>query len=112
MGFRITSGKGFHVSFDNGWIVSAQFGPGDYCDNRYKNMTDEQAGRVGCKDACVALFRPDGKLFDFRSSGRYDGTALEAVYMKAELFARLLHEASMLGFKGPSAPLARLINGG
>jgi len=32
--FRITQGKGFQVTFDNGWTVSVQFGPGNYCENR------------------------------------------------------------------------------
>lgn len=31
--FRITRGKGFHVSFPNGYTVSVQFGPGNYCDH-------------------------------------------------------------------------------
>ncbi len=26
-GFRITGKKGFHVTFENGWTVSVQFGP-------------------------------------------------------------------------------------
>jgi len=32
--FRITEGKGFHMSFDNGLTVSVQWGYGNYSDNR------------------------------------------------------------------------------
>src|SRR5262245_38291883 len=32
-GFSISGRKGFHVTFDNGWTVSVQFGGGNYCDN-------------------------------------------------------------------------------
>jgi hypothetical protein len=30
---HITSGKGFHLSFDNGYTLSIQIGPSNYCDN-------------------------------------------------------------------------------
>jgi hypothetical protein len=30
--FRITGGKGFHMYFANGHLVSVQWGPGNYCD--------------------------------------------------------------------------------
>lgn len=29
----ISSHKGFHLSFENGWTVSVQFGPGNYCEH-------------------------------------------------------------------------------
>ena len=31
--FKITHGKGFHMTFENGVTVSVQFGAGNYCDN-------------------------------------------------------------------------------
>jgi hypothetical protein len=31
--FKITDSKGFHITFDNGYTVSVQFGAGNYCDN-------------------------------------------------------------------------------
>lgn len=30
---RITEGKGFHLEFDNGYVISVQIGPGNYSDN-------------------------------------------------------------------------------
>lgn len=32
-GFKITGVKGFHITFENGWTVSVQFGGGNYSDN-------------------------------------------------------------------------------
>ena len=32
-GFKICDQKGFHVTFENGWTISAQFGRGNYADN-------------------------------------------------------------------------------
>jgi hypothetical protein len=31
--FDITNGKGFHMTFANGWTISVQFGGGSYCDH-------------------------------------------------------------------------------
>lgn len=38
MTFRITGGKGFHITFENGYTVSVQFGPGNYCDHRNEDF--------------------------------------------------------------------------
>ena len=35
--FKITEGKGFHITFANGYTVSVQFGPDNYCDHYHKN---------------------------------------------------------------------------
>ena len=35
--FEITTNKGFHMTFENGWTVSVQWGAGSYSSNR--NMT-------------------------------------------------------------------------
>lgn len=42
--FCITAGKGFHITFENGWTVSVQWGPGNYCDHHrtpFGTMTRE-----------------------------------------------------------------------
>ena len=36
--FEVTTGKGFHVTFENGWTVSVQFGPGNFCDNYHMRV--------------------------------------------------------------------------
>lgn len=68
-GFRITSGKGFHMSFRNGYSVSVQFGRGNYGDNYEMGMdlrtpedfiaADRAAGERGSMTAEVAVFGPN-----------------------------------------------------
>jgi hypothetical protein len=33
--FRSCQNKGFQITFDNGWTVSVQFGPGNYCEHHH-----------------------------------------------------------------------------
>ena len=65
-GFRITGGCGFHVTFENDFTVSVQFGPGHYCANRsLKIGTDELAiGKDGSPNAEVAAWGPNGEFLD------------------------------------------------
>ena len=51
--FQITDGRGFHITFPNGITVSTQFGPGHYCENRYKEFKSFDGS-----DTCeVAIWR-------------------------------------------------------
>ena len=40
--FSNSRGSGFHLTFDNNWTVSVQFGGGHYCDNYTKNWNFAQ----------------------------------------------------------------------
>ena len=65
-GLKITDCKGFHLSFDNGLIISVQFGYGNYCgnrfDNRYlRNRMREYNIECECPDAEVAIFKTNSK---------------------------------------------------
>lgn len=63
-GFRITDGRGFQVTFENGWTVSVQFGPGNYCENKSMAIgrDDALAGKRGSLDAETAVWGPDGQF--------------------------------------------------
>ena len=39
--FKITQGKGFHMTFANGWTVSVQWGAGNYCQNYNAHPSDK-----------------------------------------------------------------------
>jgi len=39
--FKITEGKGFHMTFANGWTVSVQWGSGNYCQNYNARPSDK-----------------------------------------------------------------------
>ncbi len=73
--FTITEGKGFCIKFDNGWEVSIQFGPFNYCQNRCSRFVDPSIIRrhdVSCDDAEIAVFTPCGKN-DYRNLTKAKG---------------------------------------
>lgn len=67
------SNRGFHLTFENGWTVSVQFGPGHYCEHHgslgdYQSMLAPM--RTGdhtwqSKDAEVAAWDADNNWFNF-----------------------------------------------
>lgn len=62
--FRITDGKGFGITFANGWAISVQFGPGNYCENYDDDYRrKEESGRRGSDDAEIAIIDPNGGFF-------------------------------------------------
>lgn len=68
-GFNIYKGSGFHITFHNGWTVSVQFGPGNYCDNY--NLEDFLPVMKGEKElpasasAEIAAWDKNGEWYDF-----------------------------------------------
>ena len=68
--FSICDGKGFRITFENGWTISVQFGPGNYCDNYNMSfMPDPKeasrtAGENGSTTAECAVLNPSGSLVD------------------------------------------------
>ena len=68
-GFRLTDGKGFHITFKNGWTISVQFGPGNYCDNYNMDImsfrSSKDYGRVESFTAEIAFWGPDGEMQKF-----------------------------------------------
>lgn len=92
--FRITDKKGFHVSFANGYTVSVQFGPGNYCDNYDRRIRndDEISGQDGSNTAELAVFSPERKLIPL--PGR-DGDNV-AGYQTPEKMLELMNWAASL----------------
>lgn len=83
---RITDGKGFGMSFDNGWAVSVQFGYGSYADNYdgpngqrvddYRER-NRMCGELGSRTAECAVFNANKEMielpaFMFEDSGYRD----------------------------------------
>ena len=57
---RITDCKGFHFTFENGWTISVQFGPGSYCDNYdmgFEPASYKKAGEEGSSTAEIAIWK-------------------------------------------------------
>ena len=76
--FQITEGKGFFLSFPNGWGVSVQFGAGNYGDHRGNQRADHnepggpgfEAARRGVftsTTAEVAACHTDSRWYDFEA---------------------------------------------
>lgn len=61
---------GFHMTFDNGYTVSVQWGPHNYCENRGLDKEGGyrerllHAGRLGCETCEVAVWDRDGRWLD------------------------------------------------
>lgn len=70
--FGITEGKGFYITFKNGYTVSVQFGGGNYCDN-YRNETSTEAniesGKLGSNTAECAVWADDGLFLRYGDWG-------------------------------------------
>lgn len=60
--FAITGGKGFQMTFANGWTVSVQFGSGNYCENQTPFSVIEKGES---KDAEIAAWDENGTWHNF-----------------------------------------------
>jgi hypothetical protein len=60
--FKITMGKGFHITFKNGYTISVQWGPGNYCDNHHDNnwRNPNLSGEKGSTTAECTIIGPNG----------------------------------------------------
>lgn len=79
--FKITEGKGFHVTFANGHTVSVQFGYGNYGDN-YDIRNDLEGKSVEpSTKAEFAAWDDDGKWVEI------DGEQIQAYQSADEMLA-------------------------
>ncbi len=67
--FSITRGTGFHMKLGNGWTVSVQFGPGNYCDHHMAAFTETPQQPHKSARAEVAAIHPNGELVDVLNRG-------------------------------------------
>ena len=64
----ITQHKGFRMTFENGWTVSVQFGPGNYCEVQHKDYNAPSTSALwNSQNAEVAAWDKDGKWYSFGS---------------------------------------------
>lgn len=52
--FNITQGKGFNMTFENGFTISVQWGYGNYCSNKSFNQDYEAERKHSCFGAYTA----------------------------------------------------------
>ena len=89
---RINDNKGFQITFDNGYTVSVQFGPGNYGSNRELDpMTRDYANNNGltATTAETALLGPDGNFVE------YDGDDVQGYRTVNDILALLNYAATL-----------------
>lgn len=67
--FRITNGRGFQMTFENGWTVSVQWGYNSYCGNKMKGVygQENQERDFKCMDAEIAAWDEEGVWYQFET---------------------------------------------
>jgi hypothetical protein len=60
--------RGFHLRFENGWLLSVQFGTGNYCANRDYSFGDGE-WHEECPNAEIAAWWGEGGMIDWEESG-------------------------------------------
>ena len=104
--FTITGNKGFHITFENGYKVSVQWGVSSQCNNAWNAMEDtheELVQRIkdesngtaepSSKTAETALFSPGGSFMPYGESAEYDEVQS---YMTPAQVLELLNHAAQL----------------
>ena len=64
--FRITDNKGFQITYDNGYTVSVQFGPGNYSSNYNLSMLENMGKPMTANTVETALIAPDGSFVAYK----------------------------------------------
>jgi hypothetical protein len=64
--FKICKDAGFHMTFENGWTVSVQFGRFSYCANKAPFFDDEiDVIKTECINAEIAAWDYDENWYSF-----------------------------------------------
>ena len=104
--FTITGGKGFQITFENGYTVSVQFGVSSQCSNEwdskkntpeelFQRIKDESNGKAEPESATAetALKSPSGSFVRYGESAEYDDVQS---YMTPAQVLELLNYAAQL----------------
>ena len=85
-----TINQGFTMRFNNGMVISVQWGEGNYCDNcsRY-HKDDSSRKRNSCTNAEIAIWDKDGNHYMFEDN------RFEMGWVDADEVATWIHITSM-----------------
>ena len=68
--FLATRNKGFRMGFDNGFEISVQWGPGNYCERKDEDFDKPQEERFWeSKSAEIAIFDTNNRIQENSSAG-------------------------------------------
>ena len=87
--FKITGSKGFHITFENGYTVSVQFGGGNYCDN-YDMPIGSEPNKVvlTSSDAEVAVWKDGSRVL--MAMPEFGGDTVGARYSPKQILDLLI----------------------
>jgi hypothetical protein len=93
--FYITGGKGFQMTFENGWTVSVQFGVGNYGDNYSLQDYSRPTEDIQSEKAEIAAWDKNNKCYDF---SEFDSEYKDTVkgYVKADQVLAFMNKISKL----------------
>jgi hypothetical protein len=97
--FKITRGKGFHVTFKNGYTVSVQFGYGNYTEaynNEFSSFEEEKQNMAKgvFPQSCLAetaIIAPNGDLLKYKD-GEVQGYQTPEDVLETMIYAQQLKE--------------------
>lgn len=94
--FKITDGKGFHLTFANGYGLSVQFGPGNYCDHYGEGYLDRvRCGEEGSDTAEIAVFARNEWCTAYPESGGQEVQGNCSVEAVAEVIAWIMAQPDL-----------------
>ena len=88
--FKISDNKGFQITFENGYTVSVQFGPGNYGSNRTETYGTSMNVPQSAALAETALIDPNGEFV------KYDGDDVQGYRNPADVLELLSYAASIV----------------
>ena len=71
--FSNCEGRGFHLTFDNGWTISVQFTGGHYCDNKNERY-DIAKTRI---ERDLPMHSSNAEIAVWSNSGPHNGALVE-----------------------------------
>jgi len=72
--FKICDARGFHITFENGWTASIQWGAGNYCDNHYASFNEQREIRdTQSTVAEIAAWPRSGSLVELDNDNTVKG---------------------------------------
>ena len=104
--FRVTGGKGFQITFPNGYTISVQFGPGNYGQHYDRRIGHDElrCGEEGSDTAETAIIDPAGNLIhDPVDTDEYVGS-VQGYQTIEQVWDRMQRVAAFSGTSAAASP--------
>ena len=90
--FTITRHKGFRLVFDNGFAISVQWGPGNYCERRHAKFEDQEKSRVweSCSAEIAVFNTNEAKMLAEKGMISLNGKDVVSGWLSADQVAKAI----------------------